>query len=77
MASAASGTDYIPATNGASDRSGIRYEQKLVTEMEWIQNNVTGDIPGAIKRYLVSLFPILSWIYRYNLTWALGGNLSQ
>jgi len=49
------------------------YEKKLVTTREWISENITGDFLGRVKRYLISLFPIFSWIYRYNLTWALGG----
>ena len=49
------------------------YEKGLVTSREWISENLTSDFLGRVKRYLVSLFPIFSWIYRYNLTWALGG----
>lgn len=30
------------------------------------------DIPGQLKDYVVGLFPIATWIYRYNLTWLLG-----
>ena len=63
-----------PNGDGASDKSDYQYEQKLITEKEWIKKNATTDIFGAIKRYLVGLFPILSWIYRYNITWGLGGN---
>jgi hypothetical protein len=52
---------------------GYRYEKELVTSREWISENITSDFIGRIKRYFVSLFPIFSWIYRYNLTWATGG----
>lgn len=30
------------------------------------------DIPGQLKSYVVSLFPIATWIYRYNFTWFIG-----
>src|SRR5579871_5051399 len=49
------------------------YEKGLVTTREWISENITSDFLDRVKRYLISLFPIFSWIYRYNLTWALGG----
>jgi sodium-independent sulfate anion transporter 11 len=49
------------------------YETKLVTTNEWIHEHITNDITGRIKRYLISIFPIFSWIYRYNLTWLVGG----
>jgi len=52
------------------------YETKLVTTNEWIRENITDDFFGKIKRYLISIFPIFSWIYRYNLTWAFGGKHS-
>lgn len=28
--------------------------------------------PGATKRYIGELFPVISWIPHYNLRWALG-----
>jgi len=52
------------------------YETKVVTTSEWIRENVTNDLFGKTKRYFIGLFPIFSWIYRYNLTWAIGGMLS-
>lgn len=52
---------------------GYRYEKQLVTSREWISENFTSDFGGRIRRYLISLFPIFSWIYRYNWTWATGG----
>lgn len=27
---------------------------------------------GGLKRYLISLFPFLTWIHHYNLTWLMG-----
>lgn len=75
MAGAGPTTEFRTNGDGASDTSDFQYEQKLITEKEWIKKNVTNDIFGAIRRYLVGLFPIVSWIYRYNLAWALGGSL--
>lgn len=63
------------ASGNSNGGSTFQYEQKLVTEKEWIQKNITHDLPGATKRYLLGLFPILSWIYRYNLTWGIGGKI--
>lgn len=57
-------------------QQSYQYEPHLVTTKEWIHENITSDFFGRIKRYLISLFPIFSWIYRYNLTWALGGSQS-
>jgi len=54
-------------------QTAFLYETKLVTTNEWIRENITDDFFGKTKRYFVGLFPIFSWIYRYNLTWAIGG----
>jgi len=69
------GVSYSP-TNGENILSppDYRYEKSLVTTKEWVHENITSDPIGRVRRYLVSLFPIFSWIYRYNLTWAIGGN---
>ena len=69
------GVSYSPA-NGENlpSPTEYRYEKELVTTKEWVHENITSDPTGRVKRYLISLFPIFSWIYRYNLTWAIGGN---
>lgn len=51
------------------------YEGRLVTAKDWVQQNITNDFLGRVKRYLISLFPIFSWIYRYNFTWFTGGTV--
>ena len=51
----------------------LQYEKGLVTTKEWIEQNITKDLLGRMKRYVIGFFPIFSWIYRYNLTWAIGG----
>jgi len=50
------------------------YEPPLVTADDWVAK-VFNDPLGKVKRYFIQLFPILSWIYRYNPTWALGGTV--
>jgi hypothetical protein len=50
-----------------------QYEKGTVTALEWVGENITNDFFERIKRYFISLFPIFSWIYRYNLAWASGG----
>lgn len=62
-----------PESSSNSSGGVYQYEPHLVTTKEWVQENITGDFFGRVKRYLISLFPIFSWIYRYNLTWAIGG----
>jgi hypothetical protein len=70
---AVNGDSKLNSSVEVSSPTPFIYETKLVTTNEWIHENITHDIWGRIKRYLISLFPIFSWIYRYNLTWALGG----
>src|SRR5438552_11555218 len=66
----------IDRTSNTSQAS-YQYEPHLVTTREWIHENVTSDFLGRIRLYLISLFPIFSWIYRYNWTWAIGGPSSE
>ena len=35
-------------------------------------DDVRTDFPRHITEYFLSLFPIITWIRRYNLTWLLG-----
>jgi len=65
--------------DNSSDHSGESYEYAppLVAANEWIHKNITNDVVGKFKRYFAGLFPILSWIYRYNLTWAIGGSYPE
>lgn len=47
------------------------FEQPLVSikePVQWYFHN----FPQRVKHYLISLFPILTWIYRYNLKWLYG-----
>ncbi|GMM53013.1 sulfate permease [Starmerella bacillaris] len=47
------------------------YHQPIVSVKEPIQWYFTG-FGQRVKNYLISLFPFLQWIYRYNLTWLYG-----
>ena len=78
MADMSASHDVKLAGDSASNKStrSLEYEPRLITAKEWAQKNITNDFFGKVKRYLISLFPIFSWIYRYNLTWALGGIVS-
>jgi hypothetical protein len=67
------GDDKVDPESSSNESGHYQYEPHLVTTKEWIHENITSDVFGRIKRYLISLFPIFSWIYRYNLTWAIGG----
>jgi len=51
------------------------YTPPLIAANEWIEK-IASDPVGKFKRYFIGIFPILSWIYRYNLTWAIGGSSS-
>ena len=47
------------------------YTDRTISTRDWAVRTFT-DVPGQLISYLVSLFPILTWIYRYNLTWLAG-----
>ncbi|KAA8894621.1 sulfate permease [Sphaerosporella brunnea] len=42
-----------------------------ISVKDWLSHTFE-DIPRQLWDYLVSLFPIATWIYRYNLTWFMG-----
>ncbi|KAI9501437.1 sulfate transporter family-domain-containing protein [Coemansia spiralis] len=68
MAKLADNLDYNVAT---PEQEPILYVEPLASSKEWIKHNV---IPTQEKTatYVKSLFPIFSWIYRYNWTWFVG-----
>lgn len=65
---------FRPDNSSEHSAQSYEYTPPLVAANEWIHNNITSDPVGKFKRYFSGLFPILSWIYRYNLTWAIGGS---
>jgi hypothetical protein len=60
-------------TPGASVLSG-RTEHSFVEEPPLVLDYLNSLIPSGkdLYRYLLSLFPFLSWIGRYNLQWFIG-----
>lgn len=47
------------------------YTDRTISTRDWASRNFA-DLRGQLIAYLVSLFPIATWIYRYNLTWLTG-----
>ena len=55
-----------------SQPSGLPvFTDRTISTKDWASRTFA-DIPGQIIAYLISLFPIATWIYRYNLTWFTG-----
>lgn len=48
-----------------------RFEDRTISVRDWAARTFD-DVPGQIVSYFKSLFPIATWIYRYNLTWLTG-----
>ncbi|KAJ2813732.1 hypothetical protein H4S07_000459 [Coemansia furcata] len=49
----------------------ILYVEPLPSSKQWVMQNLVPSRAKAVT-YAQSLFPILTWIYRYNWTWFLG-----
>ncbi|KAJ1919887.1 hypothetical protein H4219_001667 [Mycoemilia scoparia] len=64
-------------TNAAEDKlagsgtNSIEYIEPIPSVRTWVKDTVVPTKSG-IKDYIISLFPIATWIYRYNLTWFIG-----
>ncbi|KAJ2699645.1 hypothetical protein FB645_005261 [Coemansia sp. IMI 203386] len=58
-------------TEAEAEREPIYYVEPLASSREWVKHNVVPTRQQAAA-YAKSLFPIFSWIYRYNWTWFLG-----
>lgn len=58
----------------ASSNAGprvVRFEEDIVSIKDWTSHFFAH--PGQkAKNYVISLFPIAQWIYRYNVTWFIG-----
>lgn len=60
--------------NNGGDHNSVglhEYLQKEPTVVEYGERYLSDPL-GRIKRYIVSLFPIASWILHYNTTWLYG-----
>lgn len=61
-----------PSDGGPSQPSGLPvFTDRTISTKDWAARTFL-DIPGQVIAYLISLFPIATWIYRYNLTWFTG-----
>lgn len=47
------------------------FNDRTISVRDWVSSTFN-DIPGQMLYYVKSLFPIATWIYRYNLTWFTG-----
>lgn len=47
------------------------FHDRTISVRDWVSTTFS-DIPGQLLYYVKSLFPIATWIYRYNLTWLTG-----
>lgn len=70
--------DTVPVSSGqaipiAGNTAGgaVLYVESPPSSKQWIKNNVLPSKTATVK-YAKSLFPIFTWIYRYNWTWFLG-----
>ncbi|KAJ1818738.1 hypothetical protein LPJ60_004160 [Coemansia sp. RSA 2675] len=53
------------------EREPILYVEPLPSSRQWVSQNLAISRTKAVT-YVQSLFPIFTWIYRYNWTWFLG-----
>ncbi|KAH8153462.1 uncharacterized protein LAJ45_02275 [Morchella importuna] len=47
------------------------FQDRTISVRDWF-TDLFSDIPGQLLYYVKSLFPIATWIHRYNLTWFTG-----
>ncbi|KAJ2352316.1 hypothetical protein GGF43_003790, partial [Coemansia sp. RSA 2618] len=55
----------------AGVRGPVEYVEPVASTSEWLKDNVVPTRAGTAS-YLKSLFPFLTWIYRYNWVWFVG-----
>jgi hypothetical protein len=63
-----SGSDSL---SNFRSRNDDQFIDRTISVRDWFARTFE-DVPGQLKEYVVSLFPIATWIYRYNLTWFFG-----
>ncbi|KAJ1957963.1 hypothetical protein EC988_000566, partial [Linderina pennispora] len=49
----------------------VNYVEPRASTKKWLKDNVVPSKQSSVD-YAKSLFPIATWIYRYNWTWFLG-----
>ncbi|KAA8913056.1 hypothetical protein TRICI_003293 [Trichomonascus ciferrii] len=52
--------------------SVLEYDEPLPSTVTWTREKVYDNFLSRVKNYVISLFPIAQWIYRYNLIWLYG-----
>ena len=66
---AAKQLDGYPASS--SDSYDDQFNDRTISVKDWSAR--TFGSPGTqLRDYVVNLFPIATWIYRYNFTWFIG-----
>lgn len=75
--------DTIDSSNSRENSNNTAYDDsysaagndvfidRTISVKDWAASTFS-DIPGQLWGYVLSLFPIATWIYRYNLTWFIG-----
>lgn len=66
-----SGADSSSYSSPPPLTSFPEYNDRTISTRDWFKRVFT-DSWGQFISYGVSLFPIATWIYRYNLTWLTG-----
>lgn len=70
--------EYLPAnesievTPNEKYSKVLEYDEDIIGVRNFLNDNNPGNPFFAFLHYLLSLFPIIRWIYRYNLTWLYG-----
>ncbi|KAJ3562969.1 hypothetical protein NP233_g9243 [Leucocoprinus birnbaumii] len=67
----------VPAALKTASKKVINYPEEdvdVISSKDWLSRFWTNPLPHGlqIKAYLLSLFPILTWIHRYNIGWLTG-----
>lgn len=63
-------TEKQPAFDTTLSSNDV-FHDRTISVKDWSARTFTNPVT-QIKDYFVSLFPIATWIYRYNFTWFIG-----
>lgn len=66
--------EIIATEQSTASREAVQYDDfhdRTISTKDWFARTFD-DVPGQAVSYVKSLFPIATWIYRYNLTWLSG-----
>lgn len=65
------GHQTVRSDSSSDESSSGAFVDRTISVRDWATSTFE-DTPGQLKSYVVSLFPIATWIYRYNFTWFVG-----